>query len=128
MGREQAAGPRVPGRSSGSVIIDADLGAMTPDEIEASMIVPGDVADGVINLRSAQDAHRGQWQSPRDARQPDPPWPAENSPMLRFLLWKANASVEAGMDVRSALTQLAVHAWYEGGVENYDLGRRDATR
>jgi hypothetical protein len=54
--------------------------------------------------------------------------PAENSPMLRFLLWKATASIEAGMDLRSALTQLAVHAWFEGGVENYDRGRRDATR
>ena len=101
---------------------------MTPDEIEASLIVPGDVADGLINLRAAQDAHRGPWPSPRDARQPEPPWPAENSPMLRFLLWKTNASVEAGMDMRSALTQLAVHAWFEGGVENYDRGRRDATR
>jgi hypothetical protein len=48
--------------------------------------------------------------------------------MLRFLLWKATTSVEAGMDARSAVTQLAVHAWYEGGVENYDRGRRDATR
>jgi hypothetical protein len=48
--------------------------------------------------------------------------------MLLFLLWKATASVEAGMDLRSALTQMAVHTWFEGGVENYDRGRRDATR
>jgi hypothetical protein len=29
------------------------------------------------------------------------------------------------MDVGTALVQLAVHAWFEGGVENYDRGRRD---
>lgn len=42
------------------------------------------------------------------------------------LLLKAEASVAAGMDVRTAMTQLAVHAWFEGGIENYDRGRQDA--
>lgn len=35
-------------------------------------------------------------------------------------------SVDAGMDPQTAAWQLAVHSWFEGGIENYDRGQRDA--
>jgi hypothetical protein len=97
-----------------------------PDEVERSLLIPAHIAEPAIKVREAQDAHRGDWPSPREFKQPDPPWPHENSPILQYLLWKAKASLEKGMDVRSTLIQLAVEAWFEGGVENYDRGRRDA--
>jgi hypothetical protein len=45
-----------------------------------------------------------------------------------LLLYKAQASMDAGMDIKVAMLQLAVAAWFEGGVENYDRGQRDARR
>ncbi|MEV0994707.1 hypothetical protein [Nonomuraea sp. NPDC050202] len=48
--------------------------------------------------------------------------------MLRFLLWKAARRIERGMPVNQALLDLAVHAWFEGGVEGYDRGQRDARK
>ncbi len=48
--------------------------------------------------------------------------------MLRYLLIKAEKSIAAGMDQRTALLQLAVHAWFEGGIENYDRGQMDGRR
>ncbi len=98
---------------------------MDPDQIERSLVTPHDIADPLLKHKDAQDAARGDWASPRAARQPSPPWPDENCPVLRYLLWKANESLDHGMDIRTALIQLAVHAWFEGGVENYDRGRRD---
>ena len=99
-----------------------------PDAIEASLLIPEDVASAVIPYCRQQDESRGGWASLRDAEQPDAPWPAADNAMLRFLLTKAELSVRAGMDVRTALLQLGVHAWFEGGIENYDRGQRDARR
>ena len=98
---------------------------MTPDEFEESIRIPPDVATPAMSKRDVQDATRGDWPDPRDARQGVPPWPQENDPMLRYLLHKAVASMDAGMPVRDAMLTLAVHAWFEGGVENYDRGRHD---
>lgn len=100
----------------------------TPDEIEASLTLPPAVVEPVLAMKDAQDEGRGDWPSPRLADQPAPPWPDEDSPILRYLLAKAQASLDAGMDVRTALIQLGVHAWFEGGIENYDRGQRDARR
>lgn len=98
---------------------------MDPDEIESSLDVPRDIASAAMRRMEEQDARRGDWASPRHAAQPSPPWPDADNPILRYLLWKAQASLDGGMDARTALLQLAVHAWFEGGIENYDLGRRD---
>jgi hypothetical protein len=93
------------------------------------LTIPDDIADPAIIRTEAQDADRGgRWASPRAAEQPDPPWPSLDSPVLRYLLVKAEASVSAGMDIGTALMQLAVHAWFEGGIENYDRGQADGRR
>lgn len=102
--------------------------ARTPDEIEASIQIPEHIALPAMKRPEEQAQARGNWPNPRDAQQPEPPWPSENDPILRLLLYKAQASIDAGMDVPSALLQLAVHAWFEGGVENYERGQRDARR
>ena len=99
---------------------------MTPDEIEVSLVTPAEIARAILRHMDRQDQMRGDWPSPRNVNQPSPPWPASDSPMLRLLLWKAQASIDAGMDTSTAMLQLAVHAWFEGGVENYDRGRHDA--
>lgn len=100
----------------------------TPDEIERGLTIPADIANPALEYVATQDAERGDWANPRDARQPDAPWPDADNPMLRLLLHKAQASIEAGMDIEMATLQLAVHAWFEGGVENYDRGQHDARR
>lgn len=101
----------------------------TPDEIEASLMIPAEVAEPVFSYKEAQDAARdGRWPSPREANQPDSPWPSQDNVMLRYLLVKADQSIAAGMDLRTALLQLAVHAWFEGDIENYDRGQVDGRR
>lgn len=72
-----------------------------------------------------QNASRGDWPDPRDARMPDPPWPAPDDPTLRALLDQARQNVKDG-SVETALLHLATHCWFEGGVEGYDRGQRDA--
>lgn len=105
----------------------------TPDDekasaIEASLSLPAEVVDPALEKIEVADAARGGWTSPREARMPDPPWPAHDDPMLWFLIEKANASLDAGMDPSIALRQLAVHAWFEGGIDGYDRGQADARR
>jgi hypothetical protein len=102
--------------------------ARTPENIEASLEIPAEIAGPAMSKPKEQAAGRGDWSDPREARQPDSPWPDGDDPMLRYLLYKAHASLDAGMDPEVALLQLAVHAWFEGGVENYDRGQRDARR
>jgi len=78
--------------------------------------------------RLLQDMDRGPWRSPRDAERPHPPWPADDEPVLWYLVDKAKASIAAGTDLETALLYLASHAWFEGGIENYDRGQWDARR
>lgn len=101
---------------------------MTPQEIEDSLVTPTGLATLIQQFAARQDAERGDWPSPRTTPQGTPPWPEPDNDMLRYLLWKAEASIKAGMDVELALLQLAVHTWFEGGIENYDRGRQDALR
>ena len=101
----------------------------SPDEIEASLLLPDDITESIVVYKEDQDTIRGaRWPSPREANQPSPPWPSQDNVMLRYLLIKAEKSIAAGMDRRTALSQLAVHAWFEGGVENYDRGQMDGRR
>lgn len=72
-----------------------------------------------------QDMRRGSWQTPRMATMPDPPWPSPDNPMLAALLRDARKNIDA-LGVDSALVQLATHCWFEGGIEGYDHGQRDA--
>lgn len=79
----------------------------------------------VLLRKAGQDEQRGDWPSPREARQPFPPWPAKNEPMLTFLLREAQEQLSAGLPINVVMLQLAVHAWFEGGIDGYDRGRRD---
>lgn len=59
---------------------------------------------------------------------PSPPFPAPENPILEYLVRAAAKMLEGPDDVEVTLTHLAVHAWFEGGVEGYDLGRRAVMR
>jgi hypothetical protein len=99
---------------------------MTTDgDIWRSINIPNDIASAAINLRMKQDRDRGDWDDPRLADQPEAPWPAREDPALRYLMYSFNESVKRGIDLQTAAIQLAVHAWFEGGVANYDRGQRD---
>jgi hypothetical protein len=52
----------------------------------------------------------------RLADQPLAPWPANDNPMLRYLIANALTLVETA-DLHSALLWLATHAWFEGGLD-----------
>jgi hypothetical protein len=45
-----------------------------------------------------------------------PPWPATDNPMLRYLIASTLTLVETE-NLHSALLWLATHAWFEGGLE-----------
>lgn len=98
----------------------------TPEELEAAVVVPEVLVSAAMLRRQTQDADRGEWRNPRDAQQPEPPWPGSDDPILQYLVFQALAAVKAGLDVESVMLNLAVHAWFEGGVESYDRGHRDA--
>ncbi|XVX21471.1 hypothetical protein ACQP1U_06275 [Actinomycetota bacterium] len=74
---------------------------------------------------SEQDRQRGPWVSPRRGEMPEPPWPATDNPVLRALLDQARRNLQVD-GVETALIHLATHAWFEGGIEGYDRGQRDA--
>lgn len=88
--------------------------------------VSPEMADRLQALVSAQDADRGDWSSPRSAEMPNPPWPAPDNPALEYLVGGALSWLDDGRDTREVLQWLATRAWFEGGVEGYDRGRRDA--
>jgi hypothetical protein len=99
---------------------------LSPDEIEIGLTVPKDIANATVSWAETQDKERGDWPSQREVPQPQPPWPSQDNPVMRYLLWKAKASVDAGMKPADAMIVLAVHAWFEGGIEGYDRGQRDS--
>jgi hypothetical protein len=88
--------------------------------------VSPEMADRLQALVSEQDANRGDWGSPRTAEMPNPPWPAQDNPALEYLVNGALSWLDDGRDTREVVRWLAAHAWFEGGVEAYDRGRRDA--
>jgi hypothetical protein len=46
--------------------------------------VPDHIAQPMMAHAAAQDAARGDWQNPREADQPDPPWPTRTAPFSDF--------------------------------------------
>ena len=97
-----------------------------PNQHEPTPPDPETVVGLAAERRILQDIARGDWPSPRDSERPHPPWPADDEPILWFLVDKARASIEAGTDLEATLLYLAAHAWFEGGIENYDRGQWDA--
>jgi hypothetical protein len=96
------------------------------DEQWAVMDVPQELGDAVFAYREAQDATRGEWPSMRTVDEPAFPWPDTDNEMLRYLLWKYNGMLASDADPRTVILDLAVHAWFEGGIIGYDKGRQDA--
>ena len=99
-----------------------------PNGIERSLTIPSGISRPAMKQVSDQDRARGPWTSPRNGEMYQPPWPEIDNPILRYLLHKFQASVDAGMDVMGAAASLAAHSWFEGGIENYDRGRSDSER
>lgn len=52
----------------------------------------------------------------RQAPQPEPPWPAEDNPMLGYLIDRAG-EIAAAEGEAAAYVWLGVHAWFEGGLD-----------
>jgi hypothetical protein len=52
----------------------------------------------------------------RHTEMPEPPWPAQDNPMLTYLLERA-ARIALDDNVSNALTWLATHAWFEGHLD-----------
>ncbi|TDO45923.1 hypothetical protein EV643_112253 [Kribbella sp. VKM Ac-2527] len=52
----------------------------------------------------------------RERQMPQPPWPANDNPMLGYLLTRAQ-EIAANEGQRTALVWLAAHAWFEGGLD-----------
>ena len=100
---------------------------LTSDEIDVEVDRRASAVLGEELLKRLADetAARGSWPNPRDANQPDPPWPGRDDVMLRYLLATAAERLNAGMAPKTVLTHLAVHAWFEGGIQGYDRGKRE---
>lgn len=87
----------------------------------------GETNRAMLRWVGKQDAERGPWESQRRKKMPDPPFPDPDNPMLKYLLEQAVQQLTTGDEtINNVLTHLAVHAWYEGGIEGYDRGQRDA--
>lgn len=82
----------------------------------------------IVEEVQRQDAARGDWPSPRKAEMPNPPYPDPDSAVMEFLVHQAMGKIAEGEDIFSAVTYLAAHSWFEGGIEGYDRGRADAVR
>lgn len=94
------------------------------EDINKYTNLPKPLADAVHAKLDAQEAARGDWPDPRKAEQGQPPWPDPHDPILEFLLYQAKVQLDAGADATHVMLMLGVHAWFEGGVENYDRGRQ----
>jgi len=73
-----------------------------------------------------QDMARGDWPTQRTSKMPNPPWPHPQNPALAALLDDARKKIADGKDSNLAMVHLATHCWFEGGIEGYDRGQRDA--
>lgn len=73
-----------------------------------------------------QDMARGPWPTQRTGKMPNPPFPDPANPILKALLHDAHKKLASGADAEVTLAHLAVHAWFEGGIEGYDRGQADA--
>ncbi|WP_222847642.1 helix-turn-helix domain-containing protein [Nocardioides dongxiaopingii] len=90
--------------------------------------IPPSLTAAALAKAIGQDLEPRTWANPRDAQLTEAPWPVREDPMVLFLVYQAVAAVEAGASLTDSIRRLAVRAWFEGGVEGYDLGQRDARR
>ena len=108
--------------------LSSDTPSASPDDSDQDVVRCGsaNTVDSVLDYLDRQDADRGDWPRQRDADAPAPPWPSPQNPTLRYLLHRAKERLGQGEGVDAVLVSLAVHAWFEGGVEAYDRGQREA--
>ena len=67
-------------------------------------------------LAAYLDGQGEQIEMLRSRSQPNPPWPETDSPMLGYLIARARElHVSDGTD--AAIVWLAVHAWFEGALD-----------
>lgn len=111
---------------SESLSSDTSSTSRADSERDAVQGGSANTVDSVLEYLDRQDADRGDWPRQRDADAPAPPWPSPHNPTLRYLLHRAKERLGQGEDVDAVLVSLAVHAWFEGGVEAYDRGQREA--
>lgn len=96
------------------------------EKADKPLLIPQSVVTPLVDHVAAQDAARGDWVGGRRAELSNPPWPAEDNPVFKYMLHKYRANLAAGADPEEAAIDFAVHSWFESGIENYDRGQRDA--
>lgn len=90
------------------------LNPINREELEAELVAnPG--LRPLIAYVEAQEAALGE--DLRHREMPAWPWPSTDNPMLRHLIAQAKADFSAH-GLETVLTWLAVHAWFEGGLES----------
>ncbi|WP_134768040.1 helix-turn-helix transcriptional regulator [Nocardioides sp. 1609] len=103
-------------------------GARRDDGSPRPSAIPPLLTTAALARALEQDLAERTWANPRDARPAETPWPTHDDPVLLFLVHQAVAAIAAGADAADSIRGLAVRAWFEGGVQAYDQGQRDARR
>jgi hypothetical protein len=78
-------------------------------------------------LGAYADRQHPDAQQRRHVSQPEPPWPAIDNVMLRFLIAEA-LELATTEPTETVTLWLAVHAWFEGGLAEIDRARTTAAR
>lgn len=94
-------------------------------------MLPERLLEAVADYLLDQEQQRGGRPTPRVMavavganRLAVPPFPDVNNDMLAYLMNKAKAQLDDGMDPASVIVHLASHAWMEGHIEGFDYGYR----
>lgn len=96
--------------------------------IENGFDIPNNIVSAMTSFEKAQDETRGEWPSNRLTGVPGASLGSREHPMVGWLIEIFHAKIAAGVDVKAAALSLALNSWFEGGVESYDRGQRDARR
>jgi hypothetical protein len=76
-----------------------------------------------VLARAADYAQQHSWDLRQVSQQPKPPYPAQDNPMLEYLLKGAIAMWNDGADPMAVIAQAVVHAWYEGHIEGLEAAQ-----
>jgi hypothetical protein len=76
----------------------------------------------------AESARCTEWEGLRGLQGPGSAWPSYDEPMLEWLFDKAQElrATTPKMTWADTLRWAILHGWYEGHIEGYDHGQRDA--
>lgn len=90
---------------------------------ELGAYVDPSLIDPSVLARAADYAKQHSWDLRQVSQQPKPPYPAQDNPMLEYLLKGAIAMWDAGTDPMTVIAQAVVHGWYEGHIEGLEAAR-----